>query len=392
MTPRVNSTKRLFTVLAIALIAVAVLLPQNPAFSAASTLRNHLESWMLWTEGPSAYSYGLDPEVKFHGKDCAFIKSNQPILDRPQGAIYQKFKAENYRNQRVKLSGWIRTQGVNEFAGLWMVVHGPDQATNFDNMEDRISKGDHDWKHYSLVLDVPADSRWIMIGFILHGKGEAWLSGLKFETVDKSVKTTNLPMDEMKFPMEGRYGEHPSIGFKTSTWSGGKAPANWSNKFGEGYEIVVDENERYKGQNSVRIDAIKPDPRGFATIWQTISARDYANQRWRFTGAIKTQDVSDYAALWMRVDGGGKVIKFDNMEDRPVKGTTEWKRCSVVLDIPKDSYSIRFGFLQSGSGSAWLSGCAFEKVDAEVKPTDKSMEPMEIPDTDVIPSPKLSFE
>ena len=167
-----------------------------------------------------------------------------------------------------------------------MVVHGPDQATNFDNMEDRISKGDHELETLTRARCTGRQSL-DHDRIILHGKGEAWLSGLKFETVDKSVKTTNLPMDEMKFPMEGRYGEHPSIGFKTSTWSGGKAPANWSNKFGEGYEIVVDENERYKGQNSVRIDAIKPDPRGFATIWYMISARDYANQRWRFTGAIK---------------------------------------------------------------------------------------------------------
>ena len=53
--------------------------------------------------------------------------------------------------------------------------------------------------------------------------------------------------------------------------------------------------------------------------------------------------MSDYAALWMRVDGGGKVIKFDNMEDRPVKGTTEWKRCSVVLTHPRQlQHKIRF--------------------------------------------------
>ena len=107
MTPRVNSTKRLFTVLAIALIAVAVLLPQNPAFSAASTLRNHLESWMLWTEGPSAYSYGLDPEVKFHGKDCAFIKSNQPILNRR--------KVQSIRSSKLKIT---EISGLNSQVGF----------------------------------------------------------------------------------------------------------------------------------------------------------------------------------------------------------------------------------------------------------------------------------
>lgn len=40
--------------------------------------------------------------------------------------------------------------------------------------------------------------------------------------------------------------------------------------------------------------------------------------------------------LWFRVDGTtGKSLSFDNMQDRAVKGTTEWARYEIVLDVPE---------------------------------------------------------
>ena len=33
-----------------------------------------------------------------------------------------------------------------------------------------------------------------------------------------------------------------------------------------------------------------------------------------------------WAGLWMRVDKGKDMVAFDNMQDRPIKGTTDWQR------------------------------------------------------------------
>jgi hypothetical protein len=52
---------------------------------------------------------------------------------------------------------------------------------------------------------------------------------------------------------------------------------------------------------------------------------------------VKTQDVSGWAGLWMRVDNrAGRAIAFYNSVDKPIKGSTDWQERSVVLDVPQD--------------------------------------------------------
>ena len=73
----------------------------------------------------------------------------------------------------------------------------------------------------------------------------------------------------------------------------------------------------------------------------------------------------------MRVDQGESMIAFDNMQDRPIKGTTGWQRYDVVLDVPKDATGISFGILLAGTGEVWLNSTKFDFVEAET-PVTKS--------------------
>jgi hypothetical protein len=72
----------------------------------------------------------------------------------------------------------------------------------------------------------------------------------------------------------------------------------------------------------------------------------------------------------MRVDKESKKLAFDNMHDRPIKGSTDWKRYDVVLEVPQDATGIFFGVLLSGSGTVWLNGAKFEIVGPNVLTTD----------------------
>ena len=50
---------------------------------------------------------------------------------------------------------------------------------------------------------------------------------------------------------------------------------------------------------------------------------------------VKSNEVEKYAGLWMRVDGQqNQVLSFDNMQNRPFRETTDWKKYEVVLDVP----------------------------------------------------------
>jgi hypothetical protein len=102
---------------------------------------------------------------------------------------------------------------------------------------------------------------------------------------------------------------------------------------------------------------------------QSISAASYAGKRVRLRGWVKSQDVGDWAGLWMRVDTGRETVAFDNMQDRRIKGAQPWSSYDVVLDVPADATTISFGILLTGTGEVWLNGLSLDVVDTSTPAT-----------------------
>ena len=71
---------------------------------------------------------------------------------------------------------------------------------------------------------------------------------------------------------------------------------------------------------------------------------------------MKTENVTGSAGLWMRLDGEkNKNYGFDNMQDRPIAGTTGWQEYSIEMDYDQDRVkSIVVGGLIIGSGKMWM--------------------------------------
>lgn len=114
-------------------------------------------------------------------------------------------------------------------------------------------------------------------------------------------------------------------------------------------------------------DGDKGDDKDWATIMQQIAADDYRGKRVRFQARVKTQNVSDWAGLWMRVDTPAKQnAVFYNSSDKPIKGSTDWQIRDVVLDVPGDASVISFGVIDSGKGEVWIDGLKLDVVDASV--------------------------
>ena len=96
---------------------------------------------------------------------------------------------------------------------------------------------------------------------------------------------------------------------------------------------------------------------------QTISADAYRGSRVRLSGYLKTQDARG-AQMWMRVDGSDyKLLSFDNMDSRPVTGTTDWTCYDIVLDVPSESMDIAFGFFLTQGGKVWGDNFKLEKIE-----------------------------
>jgi len=63
------------------------------------------------------------------------------------------------------------------------------------------------------------------------------------------------------------------------------------------------------------------------------------------------------------------MLGFDNMDDRPVTGTTEWAQHAIVLDVPSEATRFFFGVFQVGPGATWFDDFRFEVVDESVPTT-----------------------
>jgi hypothetical protein len=110
---------------------------------------------------------------------------------------------------------------------------------------------------------------------------------------------------------------------------------------------------------------------GFVGVMQSFAADDYRGKRVRFSAVAKSAGIEGWGGLWMRVDEAvNQSVAFDNMQNRPIKGTTEWAPYSVVLDVSENAEGIFFGTLMIDKGQLWISNLQFEEVGPDVQSTD----------------------
>ena len=112
---------------------------------------------------------------------------------------------------------------------------------------------------------------------------------------------------------------------------------------------------------------------GTVTIVQAIRADDYRGKRVRLSGWIKPRNVGNavFSGLWMRVDGPGTTLTFDNMAGRPVSGYGDWRQVSVVLDVPQSAIGISFGALFQASNTLLVDDLRFDVVGSDVVSTNR---------------------
>ena len=147
----------------------------------------------------------------------------------------------------------------------------------------------------------------------------------------------------------------------------GEMPKGWfkAGSIPDSYKFGTDSIVFKNGNKSVSIESIDKNIDGFATIMQVCNAKNYLGTRIKMTGYIKSENVTDWAGMWLRIDSKthGESLGFDNMQDRPVTGTSDWTKCEIIMDIPVESITLNFGALISGTGKIWFDNVSFEILD-----------------------------
>ncbi|MBU1099127.1 MAG: hypothetical protein KKA84_01895 [Bacteroidetes bacterium] len=174
--------KNVIRALSIILVAVTFINAQN----------NIPKGWFPSGNDISEYEIGIDNSVSTNGNSCAYIKSISP-KENTFGNLMQTISAEKYLNKRLKMTGFLKTENVQGWSGMWMRIDGNGrEQLGFDNMQNRSIKGTTDWEMYEIVLDVPENSKSINFGILLGGNGKVWMDNIKIAEVDKNVPVTNM--------------------------------------------------------------------------------------------------------------------------------------------------------------------------------------------------------
>jgi len=109
----------------------------------------------------------------------------------------------------------------------------------------------------------------------------------------------------------------------------------------------------------------------FGGLSQSVSAIPYRGLRVRWRMWLRPIQVTGWAGAWLRVDGFGRILAFDNMSARPVRGTTDWTEAEVVVDIPDSAMVLTVGALLAGAGELLIDDAALGIVGADVPVTDQ---------------------
>ena len=163
------------------------------------------------------------------------------------------------------------------------------------------------------------------------------------------------------------------VGAKDPPVRSASAPQGWhlAGSNPENYETGVDSQAKRNGFPIAYLKSRRSTTEGFGTLMQMFSASKYAGQRIRLSASVKADEVKDWAGLWMRVDVNAKPFALDNMMERSIKGSVDWREYQVVLDVPKEATAVAFGILVNKSGMVWLNNVKFEIVGTDVPVTAK---------------------
>jgi hypothetical protein len=92
----------------------------------------------------------------------------------------------------------------------------------------------------------------------------------------------------------------------------------------------------------------------------------YRGKRVAIFAQIRTEDVSESARLWLRIDKPNQMgVAGDEMEKRRIKGTSDWVTVVVRADVPADVSNIVGGIALEGSGKISVSSWFLQEIGAD---------------------------
>jgi C-terminal processing protease CtpA/Prc len=137
-----------------------------------------------WTGNPEGTVFADDKIV--HGGHWAARLERKADASGAFSTLHRAI-AMDFAGKTIELRGFLRTEAVSDFTGLWLREDGESSGLAFDNMRARQLKGTTDWTEYSITLPVHPDARQLFFGVLLVGSGKVWVDDLQLLVDGKPI-------------------------------------------------------------------------------------------------------------------------------------------------------------------------------------------------------------
>jgi len=129
-----------------------------------------------WGSNPPG-SVHVDDKIVHGGHWSARIERPE---DRSGGLSgISKSLPMDFTGKSLEMRGFLRTEDVTGFVGMWAREDGERPNLAFDNMQRRQLKGTNDWQEYSITIPVNPEARQLIFGVFVTGTGTVWADDLQ---------------------------------------------------------------------------------------------------------------------------------------------------------------------------------------------------------------------
>ncbi len=148
-----------------------------------------------------------------------------------------------------------------------------------------------------------------------------------------------------------------TLNFSFETVSNGqRVPDKWHimSPNAKQYEVRIDNYTKHTGNNSIFISSADTasNPK-FAGVGYTIPAK-YEGKEITVKAWMKSEDMKGSLALMLGIyDADGNTLQFENLQNKKIKGTKDWKQYSVTLPLAAQAQTLHIGPILIGKGKLW---------------------------------------
>jgi peptidase S41-like protein len=181
-----------------------------PSSAQESTLRSELEAALGFESsesGSSPHGWGggppgtifVDDTIVHAGRSSARLE--RTATSAQMFTTITKSIPADFAGKTIEWRGFLRSENVSDFFGLWMREDGDTPGLAFASMQPRALKGTTDWTEYSISLPIEREATQLYFGVLLGGTGKVWADDLKL-LVDGKPLWDAPKTDRPKTPLE----------------------------------------------------------------------------------------------------------------------------------------------------------------------------------------------